>query len=269
MYPILGEPFGFPIRAFGVMVALAFTLALWFTSREARRTKLVHPDVIGDLLLWVMAGGILGARALYVIVHWDKDFAAHPLQVLAIWKGGLVSYGGFIGAFLMGYWFCRRRKIPFLELADLCMPGTMLGQATGRIGCLLVGDDYGKVAPDLPWAIRFPDNPDSLLPAELRGQPLHPTQIYMMLKAALIFAILAWLARRRQFTGQILFTALMLYPLLRSIVEIFRGDAVERGIYGSLSTAQWISIPTFLVGVIGYWVCWRRARLRPAVPPGR
>ncbi|MFG0316167.1 MAG: prolipoprotein diacylglyceryl transferase [Planctomycetota bacterium JB042] len=268
MYPILGEPFGFKIRSFGVMVALAFVVALWVASRHARRTKQVDPEAIGDLLMWVMVGGILGARVLYCIVHWKDQFAHQPLEVLKIWKGGLVYYGGFLGAFVAGWFFTKKRKIDFVTLGDICMPAVFLGQAVGRIGCFLVGDDYGKPAPDLPWAVTFPDIPESLLPQALRGIPLHPTQLYMLLQAFVIFLILAFVARRQSFRGQVFYLALILYPIGRSICEVFRGDNVERGIYHGLSTSQWISIPLFLVGIVGFTIAARRREpLRPASAP--
>lgn len=259
MYPILGEPFGIPIRSFGVMVALAFTAALLLATRAARRTGRVDPDAIGDLLVWVMVGGILGARVLYVIVHWPDQFAGRPLwEALAIWKGGLVSYGGFLGAFVAGWIFTRRRRIDLVTLGDVCMPAVLLGQSIGRIGCLLVGDDYGRPAPDLPWAITFPDDPDSLLPPDLRGVPLHPTQIYMMLMAFTVFLILYVVQRRQRYRGQVFFLALVLYPIGRSICEVFRGDDLERGIYFGISTSQWISIPVCLIGLAGLIRSYRR-----------
>jgi len=250
MYPILGEPFGIPIRSFGVMVALAFVLALWASQREARRTGRLDPEVVGDLLLWVMVGGILGARVLYCIVHWPDQFAHQPIELLKVWKGGLVSYGGFFGGFFGGWLFTRRRKIDFVTLGDTCMAGLMLGQAIGRIGCLLVGDDHGGPT-DVPWAITFPDVRESLMPADLIGVPVHPTQLYLLMQAFTIFLILSWIARRATFHGQVFYWGLILYPIGRSICEVFRADDSARGIYYGVSTAQWISIPIFFIGVIG------------------
>ncbi|MBK6942229.1 MAG: prolipoprotein diacylglyceryl transferase [Planctomycetes bacterium] len=252
MFPILFQIGDFKLHAFGVMVALGFLGGLWFATKEARRTGLVSEEVVNDLFLWLIAGGIIGARLLYCAIHWEKDFADEPLRVLQIWKGGIVSVGGFFGAFFFGWIFCKKNKVSFLDLADVCMPGALLGQAIGRIGCFLVGDDYGRPAPDLPWAVTFPKNPDSLLPERWQGVALHPTQLYMLIKAFLIFLVLAWVARRRRFAGQVLYVAMMLYPIGRWICEIYRGDEAERGIWYGLSTAQWTLMPVFLLGLIQY-----------------
>jgi phosphatidylglycerol---prolipoprotein diacylglyceryl transferase len=260
MHPIAFEPFGFTITSFGVMLALAFLAGWIYTGKEARRTGWFSEDLVGDLLFWLMVGGVVGARLLYVIVHWEQ-FRPDATEILNFRAGGMVSFGGFLGAFFAGWIFTRKHKVDFVQLADLCLPGALLGQAVGRIGCFLVADDYGRPAPDLPWAVRFPDVEGSMLPHALRGQPLHPTQLYLLLKAFLCFLVLRWLLRNRQFRGQVLAAAMIVYPLGRSIVEIWRYDAVERGVYAGLSTAQWISIPLFIGGI----ALWFRFKNRPAV----
>jgi phosphatidylglycerol:prolipoprotein diacylglycerol transferase len=271
MYPIffkIGDVF--TLHAFGVMVALGFLAGLWYSTKEARRTGIVSEAVVNDLFLWLIVGGILGARALYVGIHWE-DFKPGPNRsiwgIFQIWRGGIVSVGGFFGAFFLGWIFCKKRHVKFLDLADICMPGAMLGQSIGRIGCFLVGDDYGRPAPNLPWAVTFPKIEGSLLPEKWQGVPLHPTQLYMLIKAFLIFLILAWVAKHKRFAGQVLFSAMILYPIGRWICEIYRGDEAERGIYYGLSTAQWTLIPVFLVGA----VCFARGlskakRATPGVP---
>lgn len=258
MHPIAFEPFGFTITSFGVMLALAFLGGWIYTGKMARKFGWFTEEVVGDLLFWLMVGGVVGARLLYVIVHWET-FRADASQILNFRAGGLVSYGGFVGAFLAGWIFTRRRKIDFVQLADLCLPGALLGQAIGRIGCFLVADDYGRPAPDLPWAVRFPDVEGSMLPHILRNQPLHPTQLYLCLKAFLCFLILRHLLNHRAFRGQVLAAAMIVYPVGRSIVEIWRYDSVERGVFAGLSTAQWLSIPMVILGVV-LWFRFRSQR---------
>src|SRR5262245_16684132 len=157
--PLIG---GLPIKSFGVMVALGFLAGLYFTLWQAKRHQ-IKPELIQDLFMWVILGAILGARLMYVAVH-PGEFKSIG-QVLAIWNGGLVFYGGFFGAVILGIWFLRRRKVPVLEVADVSMPGGFLGLSIGRWGCLLVGDDYGRPT-DVPWAIKFPDVEDSLMPKD-------------------------------------------------------------------------------------------------------
>lgn len=268
MYPILAEPFGFPIKAFGLMVALGFLSGYWFSAREARRTGKMTEEAVGDLLMWLIFGGLIGARILYVIVQWDEQFRHHPGEIFKIWNGGIVYYGGLLGAIFAGWLFCRKHDLRFAMVGDIHMPGVMLGQAVGRIGCLLVGDDFGREAPGLSWAIVFPSptkpgnlfgleippTSDSLMPPDMVLKELHPAQIYMGLQAFAIFLILAWVARRQRFEGQVMYLALMLYPIGRSICEIYRADNDARGVYfdGAISTSQLISIPLFLFGLIGF-----------------
>jgi phosphatidylglycerol:prolipoprotein diacylglycerol transferase len=257
MHPVLVEFLGLKIGSFGVLVALGYLAGLFCTLRLAKGRG-VDPGLVNDLLLWVVVGGVLGARLLYVLVH-PSEFRASPLDVLAIWKGGLVFYGGFAGAFLLGALFLRRRKASFLDVADVCMPGAFLGLSIGRWGCFLVGDDHGRVT-GVPWAVRFPDVPGSLLPRELIGQPLHPTQIYLSINALLIFLILLAVLRHRAFRGQVLWCALALYSAGRFFIEFYRGDDDARGIVGPLSTSQWIGIPLFILGVALLWRGWRLRR---------
>lgn len=253
MHPIAFDLYGFKITSFGLMLALAFLFGWMYTLRQTRRTQWFKEEDISDLLVWLMIGGVVGARVLYVIVHWSDTFAKAPLQALNFRAGGMVSYGGFIGAFLAGYIFTRRHKLDFFQLADLCLPGALLGQSIGRIGCFLVGDDYGRPAPGLPWAVTFPKDPDSMLPRDLQGQELHPTQLYMCFKAFVCFLILRYFLLHRSFKGQVFAAALITYPLFRAIVEIYRYDSVERGVYFGLSTAQWLAIPAILFGIT-FWV---------------
>ena len=172
MHPILVKLGSLPISSFGVMVTLGFLVGLYLARYLGRRHG-VDPDLLSDLFSWILVGAVLGARLLYVVVH-HEEFS-NPLDIVAIWKGGLVFYGGFFGAFASGILFLRLRRpnARFFEVADVCMPAGFLGLSIGRWGCFLVGDDYGRVT-DVPWAVRFPNVEGSLLPAELIGKPLHP-----------------------------------------------------------------------------------------------
>src|SRR6185436_18353672 len=122
------------------------------------------------LPVWILCGIVIGARLMYVVVEIAKgtdeghQFVSNPLLILAVWEGGLVMYGGLFGAIVAGAWCCARNKIDFRHALDLGLTAGFFGQAVGRVGCLLVGDDYGSVVPDkwqhAPWSLlqlRVPD----------------------------------------------------------------------------------------------------------------
>ena len=178
------------------------------------------------------------------------------------WAGGLTYYGGFILAVLTVFFFCRRWKWSFLRFSDLISPMVALGLAFGRLGCFLAGCCFGKVT-DVPWAIQFPKYSDAwrhhreIYPDMLAEQtrtlgeamslPVHPTQLYELFGSLAIFVFL-WLYRKKlKYTGQGLAYLLILYGILRFIIEIFRDD--DRGGW-LLSTSQWISIPLIVLGII-------------------
>jgi phosphatidylglycerol:prolipoprotein diacylglycerol transferase len=161
-----------------------------------------------------------------------------------------------IGGFLASWYGCRKRGIHLLRWADVSAPSVVLGTAITRVGCLLFGCDYGKRA-DVPWAIRFPAkapawldhvsnfNLDSKAPYSF---PVHPTQIYESLAGLFLFGLLMYLRKVRKFSGQVFLGWVFGYGVLRSIIEIYRGDS-DRGAVGPLSTSQFIGIVSVLAGI--------------------
>ena len=223
---------------------MGFVLGLWTASRNARRARL-DPELPYDLAPWLIGGGLLGARLLYVFSYWSKDFAGQPFsEVFAIWKGGLVFYGGLIGATLAGVIAIRRRKLPLWRVADCLAPGIALGHVFGRTGCLLNGCCYGRGS-DLPWAIRYPEA-HSTFP-----HLVHPAQVYESLLNLAFFAALTWLHRRRKFDGQVFATYLIGYAFIRSFSEFFRGDydVISRPAAGVFTPGQTTSALILGVGL--------------------
>src|ERR1019366_6966317 len=162
-------------------------------------------------------------------------------------KGGLVYYGGLIGAALTFIAYVKVKKLPLWKFADMFAPSVPLGCFFGRLGCLLNGCCYGRAC-NLPWAIRFPaDNP--LNPPTY---PVHPTEIYDSLLNLGLYALLAWLYRRKRFDGQVFGVYLVSYALLRSFVEMFRGDYPEHQHYlgGWATPAHLVSILTLIAGLV-------------------
>lgn len=242
------------------MMALAFLAGLWTARLRARREN-IPGDTIADLTLWLMAGAILGARAVYVTTYWRTEFADQPLsEIFMIQHGGLVYYGGLIGATLAGMIYLRWKKLPLWKTADVIAPSIALGSVFGRIGCLLNGCCYGRACA-LPWAIRFP--PDEANTGVPTGVPLHPTEIYDALLNLVLYVFLAWLFRRKKFDGQIFATYLILYAVFRGIVEYFRGDYPPDHIHFGLTSAQLVSVPIFIAGLALAAILSRRGETRP------
>ena len=245
---------------YGVMMAVAFFAGLWTASRRAPRTG-ISPDAVQDIILWLVVGTFVGARALHVITYWREGFAGKPFwEIFMIQKGGLVFYGGLIGASIACVLYTRRKKIPLWKMADVLAPSIPLGYVFGRIGCLLFGCCFGRVC-DLPWAIRFPQGSlawEQHFRQHLVGEkdpslPVHPTQVYESLLGLALYLGLAWLYRRKKFEGQVFAAYLVGYAVTRSIVEIFRGDYTDPHLHGGLTPAHLISIGIFAAGIGLLW----------------
>lgn len=270
MHPILFEIPGthIPIRSFGLMVAIGFLVGSHLFSKLAARfgdDPKNDPARYQSITVWIVVGVILGARTLYVIVEMlrgspvGQGFKEHPLSILAIWEGGLVMYGGMVGAIAVGTWAAKRYGVRAIHALDMGLVAGFVGQAIGRVGCLLVGDDYGKVVPEkwqwlpFPITLRVPSPlpHDSLFGDENAGKLLWATQPLMSIKA-LIVAFVGWqILKRRRYAGQVSLWIVFVYAILRSSVELLRGDNV-RGVWfgGAVSTSQLISLGMATLAVV-------------------
>jgi phosphatidylglycerol:prolipoprotein diacylglycerol transferase len=250
----------FPLRSFGIMLAAGFLLGSWLLGRLAARygdDPRHDPERLSRVTVWILFGVVIGARLLYIIVEVGQqspvgqDFVAHPLEMLKIWNGGLVMYGGLFGAIALGMWKARMEKLRVLHALDLGLIAGFVGLAVGRVGCFLVGDDYGQVVPPqfehLPWPITLhvpavlPEG--SLFGEANAGKVLWATQNWMSIKALCVAAIGYYTLKHRRYAGQVALTCLFSYAILRGGVEFFRGDSV-RGLWfgGVISTSQLISL---------------------------
>ncbi len=240
MHPIAFNLGPLTVHWFGIGIALAFLAGMWTAARRAPLAG-VSAESITDLIVpWLLLGGILGARVMFVTTYWREEFAGKPVtDVFMIQRGGLVFYGGLLGASLTVILFARIKKLPLWKLADILAPSIALGSVFGRIGCLMNGCCYGRAC-ELPWAIPHPVN----------QSPIHPTQIYDALLNLALYLGLAWLFRRRKFDGQVFAVFLVCYALARSTVELFRGDYSAAHLHGGLTPAHVLSFGIFLAGVI-------------------
>ncbi len=242
MHPTLFHIGNFAVHTYGFFVAIGFLLAISLAVREAKRVDEDGEKII-DLALYILIAAIVGSRLLYIAINWG-DFRAHPVEMVRIWNGGLVFYGGLIGAFLMTVWYLGKHRLHIWKTADILAPYIALGQSIGRIGCFFAGCCYGKVCHHW-WAVTF-THPESLAP---KGVPLHPTQIYSSVNAFLIYLVLIRLRRSKKFEGKLFWVYILLYAITRSIIEFFRGDHRGTLLGGLLSTSQTIGIVMALVAV--------------------
>ncbi len=257
MHSIAFEIGGFTLYWYGILTAFGFFAAFWLANRNAVRSGL-SMNAIPDLAPWLIGGAVVGARLLYVISYWNEDFAGKPLwEIFMLRRSGLVYYGGLIGASLATVFYCWWKKYPLWKMADCITPGIALGHGFGRIGCLMTGCCYGRPT-DLPWAIHFPHDHWT------HGVGVHPTQIYESGLNFALFGFLAWVLSRKKFDGQVFAVYLMCYAVVRSFVELFRGDYTPAHIVAFLTPGQLVSIGTFAAGA---FLIWKLGRIKLNVQP--
>ena len=258
----------FSISPFGVMLVLAFLGSFLQLRWGMRKLGIGDEEDASALIFAAGVGGIVGAKVYYAILNQDWH--------LLFDRSGLVWYGGFVLGTAAVLFTVHRRRLPAWRLLDAAAPGLALGYAIGRIGCFLVGDDYGRPT-DLPWGVAFPVGLPPTTAGELRqmfhlsipdsipdGQLLrvHPTQLYETLTCLAIWGIGLWLFRRRQPAGR---TALIVFGLLaveRFLVEILR--AKDDRFFGGFTLAQVISAAVFVVLAILFVRQSRRPAARAA-----
>lgn len=247
MFPILFRiPFlDFPIHGYGVLVASGFLIGSWVVQYNARREG-EDPARAVDLVFYILLAAIFGSRVFYVLVSEPQSLWENPLYLFKIWEGGLVFYGGFIGAVGVSIWYFHKHHLPAWKYADFFAPALALGHGIGRLGCLLTGCCYGRAIGGETWySLVFPIDPNSIAPG---GIPLYPTQPMESLGELFLFAAMMGLLRRKKFDGQVITLYVMSYAVLRFVVEHFRGDTVRGFVFGGLmSTSQLIAIVLFLV----------------------
>ena len=278
MHPIILRLFGpVKIHSYGLMLALAFLTAVWLAQRDAKR-KGFDPDAVGDMAIWLLISGVLGARLMFVILNPALFSLSKPFDFLKIWEGGLVFYGGVIAAIPVAIFLLKKRGIEVWDFGDLVIPYLALAHGIGRVGCFFNGCCFGKPS-SLPWAVSFPRlvdetgalvgspvyehqlyycNPPLITADAARSLPVHPTQLYSAVALALICCILLFLWKRRLFKGQIFWSYLVIYSVFRFGIEFLRDDTPQM-LWG-LKISQLVGIPMFLTGCVAIVVGFVRSR---------
>jgi phosphatidylglycerol:prolipoprotein diacylglycerol transferase len=227
--PNLIEIGPFKLRWYGLMYVLGFLASYFLIGRQRRAQRL---GLIGaqlqDLIFSLAIGLIVGARLGYVLFYQFSNFTyylEHPLEIIAIWHGGMSFHGGLIGAILAGIIFSRRRKIPFWEGADVVIVTAPIALGLGRLGNFINGELYGRPS-TLPWAMVFPTG---------GPEPRHPSQIYEALLEGVLLFIVLWLLKDRSFRpGTMVCLFLGGYGILRFLVEFFRQPDPQIGLFWGL-----------------------------------
>lgn len=244
MYPVLFRIGSFEITSFGVMLAVASVAGLQLFTRELRRTGL--PTSTIDVALYGLFGGIVGAKLIWAIEH----AASGPFLSLLFSRGGLSWYGGLVGGMVVGIGMLAFRRLPLIAVLAAATPAFALGHLLGRIGCFLVGDDYG-VPSQLPWALAFPNG---MPPTTVR---VHPTQIYEAIGLGVLYYLLIRWRKAGVADAQVLGRYFLIAGGLRFAVELLR---VHQTVFAGLAVAHLFSLAMMLIGFILCYPWWHPNR---------
>ena len=237
------------VRWYGFMYVLGLVAAYLLIPRQKRAKELgLSGDVVQELLFYLAIGLILGARLGYLIFYQYHDYAFYyhnPMEIIATWHGGMSFHGGFLGATLAAWMFCRRRRLPFAAVADCVAVTGPIGLGCGRVGNFINGELWGRTT-DVPWAMVFPG---------AGPLPRHPSQLYEALLEGLVLFIVLWLLRQRPFRdGMMVAFFAIFYGLFRFIVEFFREPDLQLGfVLGPLTMGQFLCLAMVAAGLGLVW----------------
>lgn len=263
MFPKIANLGPLTLHTYGLLLAVAFLVGIWWSSRLAQKEG-IHPDTIWNLGLIVIASSLVGAKLLLVIVEFNY-YKRNPAEIFSLdtLRSGGVFLGGLIVALAATTFYFHKKKLPGWKFADLMAPGIALGHSIGRVGCFMAGCCYGKAC-SLPWAVTFTSEYAHANVGVPLNVALHPTQLYESLTELLIFIGLMRARRGKKFDGQIILLYLMAYSAARFFLEFLRGGDDGHVFGGLLTTSQFITLIAFPASLCLYW--WRGRAPRPAVP---
>lgn len=238
-----------------IMISMAFIIGTYLTVKAAEKEN-IPPNFALNAILLAIIFSIVGSRVYFIFLNFDY-YTANPLEIVMLWKGGLASYGGFIGGFIAAALYLKSKSVSVLKFWDCGAVAIALGVILTKIGCFMNGCDYGQIS-SVPWSVRYPHESGVYRTQLLQGRidisnelslPVHPTQIYDSLSGVLLLLAVLWLQRRKKFDGQLSLTLVILYSLLRFITEFTRGDHLHN-ILNVFSLPQIFAIFTGLLASI-------------------
>lgn len=232
------------VRWYGLMYLLGFAGSFFYMRYIARlRNFAMNSEEISDLIFYGVFGVILGGRLGYTLFYNFSYYVNHPLEIFAVWQGGMSFHGGFLGVVLAILFFCKRRHKSILEVGDIVVAATPIGLGFGRLGNFINGELWGRVT-DAPWGFIFPG---------AGSLPRHPSQLYeAFLEGCLLFVIL-WVVHKRGIKrGVPIFIFLAGYGICRFFVEFFRQPDAHIGfLWSGITMGQLLSLPMIIVGLVG------------------
>jgi phosphatidylglycerol:prolipoprotein diacylglycerol transferase len=210
----------FALPSYGMMLVISFLTAIFFVRRTAKKRG-IDPNLVENLAFYLMLGVIIGGRLLYVIFHWQQ-YDQNPLDIFALWKGGMMFFGGFIGGLIASILYLRKEKISISVFADIIAPAIALGTFFTRIGCFLNGCCFGQPS-SLPWAVKFPPGCAAGKYQVHQGiERLHPTQLYSSIFGFLLFFFLWHRLKQPHKDGQVFSLYLLSYGTFRFLIDFLR-----------------------------------------------
>ena len=233
------------VRWYGLMYLLAFVQFIGLGRLRIKNgNNLLSVEQLDDLLFYGMLGVIVGGRLGQVIFYEPGYFLSHPLEIFAVWKGGMSFHGGFLGVLIAMMLWARKTGINWFDITDFIAPLVPLGLAAGRVGNFINGELWGRVTdPSLPWAMIFPQAGDM--------QPRHPSQLYHVGLEGIALFVILWLFSRRPRPRRAASGLFLIgYGCFRFITEFFREP--DSGIFGqsyTISMGQWLSLPMIVIGI--------------------
>lgn len=250
--PIIFNIGHFALRWYGIILLIAMGTGIWLTAREAER-KSFKKDDIYDAAVWIIIGGLIGARLFHVLDHWSHEYAANPIRAFYIWEGGLAIWGALIGGLIVGALVARRRGWRFPKLLDAAAPGLVLAQAIGRAACVITGDAMGKPT-NGPFGFAY-TNPNVMVPK--LGVYYTPMPVYEIVANLVIFTVLWQLRKRNWPDGRLFLIYLTLYSLERFFLAF---TSSYRIIAFGLTQSQIVAVFGFAIGLA--LLAWMPRKLR-------
>jgi len=221
----------------GLLLGIAFLIGSWLFLKESTKKEIDQKKIFW-LIIFIFLGSLIGSRLVYLL-QFPQYYLTHPLEIFQIWAGGLMFYGGLLGAGLVGWFYIKKTRLNFLKIADLVVPVLALGIFITRIGCSLINDHQGAIT-SFFWAIQWPD-----------GALRHPVAEYLALNALIMFLVFWFLRDRFKKPGQLFITFLFWYSISRFLLDFTRASDtfLADPHYSGLFISQWLSL-FIIIGLV-------------------